>query len=324
MKNDCLNVCKGIAAFCVVFIHFNFPSPVGGMMNGLARFAVPLFFMVSGYFSYGKELDTVKRRISKIWKLFLAANGIYFLWRLIVLWEKQKLTVDAVIAFFSPDLLFNWVLWNESPFKGHLWFLGALLYCYIFYGILVKKGWEERLYILIPVCLTLNLLASEGMNILRKGVSVLWVRNFWLTGLPFFLWGHWISREQVQGRMKIRPGICLAVIGIGACLSMGEMWLSGGAELYVGSLLMTVGAFSLTLWKPSLGKGSLLAHIGEKAALHIYLWQMIVFDIMEKLADMCEIHEHIVYQWMMPLGVGVLSWLLAEALLGIKKGVMRQ
>ena len=62
MKNDCLNVCKGIAAFFIVFIHCNFPSPVGGMMNGLARFGVPLFFMVSGYFSYGKGMDTVKKR----------------------------------------------------------------------------------------------------------------------------------------------------------------------------------------------------------------------------------------------------------------------
>lgn len=324
MKNECLNVWKGIAAFFIVFIHCNFPSPIGGMMNGLARFGVPLFFMVSGCFSYGKGPDTIRRRIRKIWKLFLTANGVYFIWKLFHLWLKREITAGAAAALFAPDSLIDWLLWNESPFMGHLWFLGALLYCYIFYWILVKVGWEERLYFLIPACLTANLLLGEGLSILGKEISFLYVRNFWLTGLPFFLWGHWLFREESQEKLKIRPGICLVGTVIGVCLSMGEMLLSGGGELYLGSVLMTGGIFSLALQKPSFGKGSLLAHVGEKTALHIYLWQMIVFDVVEKLGYMCEVHEHMVYQWMMPLGVGAASWLLAEALLGMKKGVMRQ
>ena len=85
MKNNCLNVWKGIAAFFVVFIHCSFPSPVGGMMNGLARWAVPMFFLISGYFSYGKGADTVKRRICRTFGLFVLANGIYFLWKLVTL-----------------------------------------------------------------------------------------------------------------------------------------------------------------------------------------------------------------------------------------------
>lgn len=326
MKNDCLNVCKGIAAFAVVLIHCNLPSPVGGMMNGLARFGVPLFFMVSGYFSYGKGMDTVKRRIRKLFRLFLAANGIYFVWRLLNLWEQGGLTMEAAAGFWDPKSLLRWVLWNESPFMGHLWFLGALLYCYCLYGSLVKKGHEEQIYFLIPLCLGANLLLGEGLSILGKRISFLYVRSFWLTGLPFFLWGHWISREEQKGRLVPRPSLCLAGILFGACLSMGEMLLSGGGELYLGSILIAGGMFSLALWRPDFGKGSLLAHIGEKTALHIYLWQMIVFDLMEKLAYIGGVHEHMVYQWVMPLGVGLISWLLAEALVfrSTYKGNIRQ
>lgn len=324
MKNDCLNVCKGIAAFAVVLIHCSFPSPVGGMMNGLARFGVPLFFMVSGYFSYGKGTDTLQRRIRKLLRLFLSANGIYFVWRLLALWKQGRLTLEAAAVFFTPVSLIKWVFWNESPFMGHLWFLGALLYCYGLYWILLRNGREERVYGLIPLCITANLLLGEGLSLLGRKISFLYVRNFWLTGLPFFLWGHWLSREERKGRLEIRPGLCLGSILLGACLSMGEMLLSGGGELYLGSILMTGGIFSLALWKPDFGKGSLLAHVGEKAALHIYLWQMIVFDVMEELAYIGGIHEHMVYQWVMPLGVGVISWLLAEALIFGKKGVWRQ
>ncbi len=314
MKNDCLNVCKGIAAFAVVFIHCNFPSPVGGMMNGLARFGVPLFFMVSGYFSYGKGTDTVKRRIWKVFGLFLGANGIYFVWRLLALWGQGSLTMKAAAGFFAPKSLLHWGLWNESPFMGHLWFLGALLYCYCLYGIFVRRGIEERVYVLIPLCLGANLLLGEMLSILGKGISFLYVRNFWLTGLPFFIWGHWMHREEQRGRLRLRSGVCLGGILFGACLSMGEMLLSGGADLYLGSILMAGGMFLLALGRPEFGKGSLLAHVGEKAALHIYLWQMMVFDVVEKLAYIRGIHEHMVYQWVMPLAVGMISWILAEAL----------
>ena len=309
MKNDCLNVCKGIAAFAVVLIHCSFPSPVGGMMNGLARFGVPLFFMVSGYFSYGKGTDTVKRRMRKLFALFLGANGVYFVWRLLALWEQGSLTLEAAAGFFNWKSLLGWVLW----------FLGALLYCYCLYGIFVRKGLEERVYFLIPLCLGANLLLGEGLSVFGKGISFLYVRNFWLTGLPFFLWGHWMFREERKGKLMGNPGLCAAGIVFGACLSMGELMLSGGGELYLGSILMTAGIFSLALRRPDFGKGSFLAHVGEKTALHIYLWQMIVFDIVEKLAYIGGIHEHMVYQWMMPLTVGGISWLLAEAVvLGVR------
>lgn len=318
-KNHCLNVWKGIAAFAIVLIHCSFPSPVGGMMNGLARFGVPLFFMISGFFTYGKGMDTIKRRSQKCWRLFLTANGVYFLWKLADFFVTGELTSKAVLGLFSPQRLLNWILWNQSPFMGHLWFLGALLYCYLFYGILVKKDWQERCYILIPVCLAANLLLGEGLSMVGRKISFLWVRNFWLTGLPFFLLGHWFAREQEKGRLRFYPGISIALLIIGAVSSMGEMLLSGGSELYLGSILMAVGSFSLALWKPSFGKGSLLAHIGEKAALHIYLWQMIVFDVTAALAHLCGVSEHMVYQWVMPLWVGIVSWLLAEGLLGVKR-----
>lgn len=292
-------------------------------MNGLARFGVPLFFMVSGFFSYGRGMDTVRRRIHRSLILFLMANGIYFVWKLISLGVLRALTLEAVAELFSPERLLRLVLWSQSPFVGHLWFLGALLYCYLFYGILVKKGWQERVYFLIPVCLCANLLLGEGLSILGRGTSFLYVRNFWFTGLPFFLWGHYLAGKSERGSLKLRPAMSMICLAVGAVLSMGEMLLSGGAELYLGSILMTFGAFTLALWRPSFGKGSLMAHIGEKSALHIYLWQMIVFDVTEGFAYRAGVQEHMIYQWFMPFWVAIASWLLAEGLIWLKKGAVR-
>jgi len=320
VKNECLNAWKGIAAFFVVFIHCQFPSPIGGMMNGLARFAVPLFFLVSGYFCYEKEIHTVKKRIRNTWRLFLLGNGVYFLWKLICLWTEGMLTFSAVGSLFSQEAWMLWVCFNQSPFMGHLWFLGALLYGYLFYALLVHKGWEERVYWLIPLCLAGNLLLGELLPVLGYQVSFLYTRNFWLMGLPFFLWGHWFARQEKKGKLQVQSLVCMAGIGVGACLSMGEMLLTGGGELYMGSTLMAGSIFMLAIRNPHWGRGSLLAHIGEKDSLHIYLWQMLLLAFAEQWTDRTGGKESLLYGWLMPLFICFSAWLLAVV---IRKGKLQ-
>ena len=50
-QNECLNFFKGIACILVVSLHVRFPvEAVDGVIQCIARFAVPLFFMISGYY----------------------------------------------------------------------------------------------------------------------------------------------------------------------------------------------------------------------------------------------------------------------------------
>lgn len=69
MKNEnvSLNILKGIACFNVVMIHCTFPGAIGKIISGLARFAVPLFFAISGYYIYSRK----QREIEKNFQLKL-------------------------------------------------------------------------------------------------------------------------------------------------------------------------------------------------------------------------------------------------------------
>lgn len=64
------------------------------------------------------------------------------------------------------DLLF----FNRTAMAPHLWFMGALVYCYLFYRLLARKRLEERAYLLIPVLLAANLLLGEGRGL--TGIAV--------------------------------------------------------------------------------------------------------------------------------------------------------
>ena len=51
-KNNTLELLKLFASYMVVFIHVLFYGNLGDAVDALARFAVPFFFLVSGYYSY--------------------------------------------------------------------------------------------------------------------------------------------------------------------------------------------------------------------------------------------------------------------------------
>lgn len=55
MRNKNLDAVKAVAACFVVFIHVGFPGETGQIIKVIARFAVPFFFMISGYFCYYAE-----------------------------------------------------------------------------------------------------------------------------------------------------------------------------------------------------------------------------------------------------------------------------
>ena len=57
--NYCMDFLKGIACIFVVFIHVKFPGNFGQSVQAIARFAVPFFFMVSGYYCYRKDYQGV-------------------------------------------------------------------------------------------------------------------------------------------------------------------------------------------------------------------------------------------------------------------------
>lgn len=74
---DSLNCAKGIACIFVILIHCTFPGIVGEMLQAIARFAVPLFFTVTGYFLLDSHGKVTRARIlyiiglkliSKKWK----------------------------------------------------------------------------------------------------------------------------------------------------------------------------------------------------------------------------------------------------------------
>lgn len=149
-RNVCLDQLKGIAAIFVVFIHAKFPCEIGEVIRAIARFAVPLFFMVSGYFflkaDKNKMYRTIRPKILHILKIVLIAYSLNLVRIVLQLIDKGGGIKEwFLLNVLTKRHLLEFIIFNNSAFGGVLWFLFSLIYCYLFYGILINKGGKIRI-----------------------------------------------------------------------------------------------------------------------------------------------------------------------------------
>ena len=159
----------------------------GEYFTAIARIAVPIFFMITGFFYPGAvEQKREKKQIYKIFALMLTGNAIYFVWRCaeyrmadgtLVLFIKNSFTLKNAVKF---------LIFNESPFGGHLWYMGAALYVLVIAELLQKTKRIRLLYIITPFLLLGDLaLGKYSLLLFNREFPYIIVRNWLFVGVPY-------------------------------------------------------------------------------------------------------------------------------------------
>lgn len=81
-ENTTLYAFKVLACFSVVALHTWLPL-IGGLYQIVARFAVPLFFAITGFYSYQISQDKLKKRLRSILTLTFYSTIFYLVLYLI-------------------------------------------------------------------------------------------------------------------------------------------------------------------------------------------------------------------------------------------------
>ena len=155
-----MDVLRTIAIVFVIAIHtvpFQDPLfPIGQtfdfatLINQAARFAVPLFFVLSGYF-WAQKLSVEKLVVGPTVKMVKRIMTIFLFWSLIYL-LPTNIVQAFEYGFLGPFKQFYWNLSNAAgrPFltlmqgtKDHLWFLNGLLCSLIIAATFVRFGLGE-------------------------------------------------------------------------------------------------------------------------------------------------------------------------------------
>lgn len=188
--------------------------------DSLPRFAVPVFFMLSGLFLLDPERDFVlKRWAERLWKLAVG----FFLWSLFyafqsVLFNGLLHGWESVSGEMWADALARLVMGH-----GHMWFLWDLLGFYLLLPILRKICEDMRIlgYFLL-LWVVVRFVIVTLLPDLWGGMLMVVVNNTHMTMLTgyigYFLGGYFLHKLEIPRVVRY----VLYVLGTGALIF--TMW----------------------------------------------------------------------------------------------------
>lgn len=319
-RNQSIELCRLTAAIAVVFIHVALPDPIGGWINCLCRFAVPFFFMVSGYFSFGRDSVWVKGQLVKVLKLNLYAPMLYYAWKYIEFYRGSGLWAFLGDEVFHQGIFMQWLIQHIGPGAGHLWFLSALVPCYLGLWIYVRfrEGETQNnkpLYLtgffLMWVYFALGTILPVNEVIIPYEAY----RNGWFLGIPLFLLGMFLHEYEktIVEKFQLNTKRLILLIAAGVLLSLLQWRCYGVTELYLGNLPEMIGLMLLLTANPILprslgflrGAASRFGRISTVIyIIHILVKDMYDAYLLPRAAESLGVLE----PWMKPFLVAIISF----------------
>ena len=234
---------KCVAVFAVIVIHTMVLYDHGKfdkMIISTSRFAVPFFFLISGFYSYytSNEYAGVKykNRIIRLLKLIIISGALFFTYKFI-----KTGSIFQAIPNLNISSIINIFIFNISPFTDPLWFLQALLYCYLIFYILNKYKFKiSKLYLLIPILLAGCLLLGVGSHLLDLNIHKMYYRNFLFMGLPFFLMGYLIHDKQDKIDNISNKLLVLGIFSFILVILFEPVITKAYCDLYLGSAILAI------------------------------------------------------------------------------------
>lgn len=277
-RNRNVDMLKGIACLGVVIMHCSFPGTFGKLIAYLFKFAVPIFFMVSGYYLYSSNLNKqqkinkLKHKAFRTLKLLLLSEGIYLVYNLILI--SLGIKTWQIISFNYYDVWIN--IFTGTFFNGTLWFIYALLYTYLILIILekVNLNYPNRKYLLFAVGILMVHIVSR---VILKHFSlyddyglVRIYRSALLYGLPFIMIGYYLKNNKPDIKLSFTKTISLFFFGY--CISIGQYIITKqSVDQDFGTLFSSIALFIYFISEKQIDNFNFLANIGKYLSMYIYI-----------------------------------------------------
>lgn len=262
---------------------------LGGIINQLCRFAVPLFFLCAGYFLQpalvaGNPMAVALRYCRPL-------LGLWLVWSLIYLLIPFN-PLAAIEQGYLPAMASQWQMQLGDPLNAwwvggmiHLWFLPALMLAVLLQALCHRIGLPRLALVLGVLLYLLALLGGSYGQPLLGGEWALLTRNGPFFSSIFVALGAELRFRAWQPDAR-RSALLLGVgMGIYALEAWGLLYFANVPlsrhDFLLGSLPWGLGLFGLLLANPGWGRGSWLERQAPRVlglyCLHMMLvvWLMI-------------------------------------------------
>lgn len=263
---------KFFAAFAVVVIHANAFEEVqlfglkgetlDAILESLSRFAVPFFFMASGYL-LGDKMNgpAIRQYIGKILAIYLSWTVFYLVLDIIVVISGNIEPLAELRIYFQEKWSLTSLLYLGNPTNApHLWYLSATIWSTLLLYLATRMKWTVGLLI------TSLLLNGVGILDLLPDVPT---REAFFLGVFYTTSGYFLSQHEERVLSKIPKNIfwLLPLFFIGQVVE-GLFFFT--ADYFFSTILLTWLLFLWALCNPQFGKDGYMAKVGA-SSVYIYL-----------------------------------------------------
>lgn len=252
-----LDTLKCIAALMVIYIH----TQSNEYILLITRTAVPIFFLISGFFYTPMSFNKQIRKLLSFTCVFL----LFYILIQLAIYGKIFLT-----NLFTTKNIINFLLVNSTTCVGEpLWYLPASIYTLTILHFFAKRKKTTILFITVPLLLIINAILANTGHIARY-------RNFLFTGLPYITIGYFIAQYKSIIREKlihINPIFILLII---LTLSYSEYFFYQVFKLtyirdhYIFTTPLSVYVFILTALLLNQKNIPYISYIGQNLSGIIY------------------------------------------------------
>ncbi len=325
-----IDILRVLCCFFVVIIHSADMYNIG-IIRWFSRFAVPLFFIISGYFFEQCNNSKKEMQIKKMFKLSIYAHGFYLVEQIckqIIM--KENINVHQ---YFSLKEIF---LYNYFPFAEQMWFLIALsISLFIIYIFIYKKKIMSNKSILLTstILIILNLLLGTYSKIFF-GINIEpeITRNFLFLGIPFCLLGVVINRKKKElekvKNIYLYISIVLSIIISYIELKIIALYGANSFENCVGQVLLSILLFVYALnnkGNNNIKILNILSSIGSEYSLYIYIFHPIINNFISLIINKIDIiFLNNIYKMTCPIIVFIISLTASYVYINLKKIILER
>ena len=297
-RNNNIDIIKGFSSMCILLIHCKYPGNIGSYIKAINRFSVPYFFFVSGYYFLKNDDIQLIRIFLKILHIFkLILNSAIFYLIFTIIFNNILYSYDWNIGYYflrivTKGKLIKFFISND-PFKyRHLWFLLALLYCYILLFILKiinTKIIINNLFIVLIIYLGVigYIILGEfsGLKLIKNiykfksGYCILTYNLFLFRALPFLMLGLFFRINKIQINLTFKKYIFIFIIGlILSCIEYNIVKKS--LNTYISTFIQIFSLIGFSLSNKEI-KNIIVSYIGRQLSLKIYIYHIAIIKIVD-------------------------------------------
>lgn len=315
-RNEAIDYFRTIAIFCVVVIHtkpFVEMGETGYLVNlfldTLSRFAVPFFFMASGYLFLVKLMQSETPR-TYYYKYIFKLARMYMVWQIVFLlfdlaarfikdvhsYQQIKNELLSLSVIDVAKRVIGTIYYGYYNTGYHLWFLVALIVCIVIIYECHSRNWIKPL---IVVSLSLHLIGVIGNSYFGLFPIPVMARDAFFFGLLYTTLGYcfYRYRETILSRISWHTRSFLTLTLILIAVQFLERYLlvtqleNKVGEYFLSTIPISISLFVLLLCNPDFGRSSLLSTMG-KHSVGVYLIHVLFLDIDILILDLLNA-EHV-------------------------------